>query len=82
MLDGPGGRLMPWPASWDRGGVIGALEEASGVALSVQDALPDTLIAHAQELGLHPLQLFLWISEPEHAWTVDELTEWAERCRL
>jgi hypothetical protein len=71
---------MSWPATWDRGSVLGAIEEASGVSLSADDSLPDTLIAKAQELGLIPVDLKLWIYDsPEHGWTPDALESWARR---
>jgi hypothetical protein len=80
---------MAWPVEWDRGGVLGAIEEASGVPLSADDALPDTLIAKAQELGLQPADLNLWIyvtgvgSDREAlGWTPCALVSWTARMRL
>lgn len=71
---------MAWPIDWDRGSVLGAIEEASGVALSADDPLPDTLIAKAQELELQPVDLKLWIYDsPEHPWTAENLACWARR---
>jgi hypothetical protein len=71
---------MAWPASWDRGSVLGAIEEASGQPLSADDPTPDMLIAKAQELGLNPVDLKLWIYDsPEHGWTPDALSSWAGR---
>jgi hypothetical protein len=71
---------MAWPATWDRGSVLGAIEEASGVALSADSSLPDMLIAKAQELGLRPIDLKLWIYDsPSGGWTPDSLTRWANR---
>src|SRR4051812_24364277 len=52
-----------------RAAVRGAIEEASGQALSVDDPLPDTLIAAAQAIGIRPRQLRLWIyDEPKPEW--------------
>jgi hypothetical protein len=74
---------MPWPTSWDRCSVIGAIEEAAHISLSVDDPLPDTLIARAQELGLKPIDLKLWIyDDPKPAWTPDALAAWARRMGL
>jgi hypothetical protein len=74
---------MAWPTDWDRGSVLGAIEEASGVPLHADDALPDTLIAQAQALGLRPIDLKLWIYDsPEHGWTPDALACWARRNHL
>ena len=71
---------MAWPVEWDRGSVLGAIEEASGVSLSADDAIADSLIAKAQELGLRPVDLKLWIYDsPEHAWTTGDLEAWARR---
>jgi hypothetical protein len=72
---------MAWPATWDRSSVHGAIEEASGAALSVDDALADTLIARAQELRLHPIELKLWVYDlpKPDGWTADALTRWARR---
>jgi len=74
---------MSWPAGWDRGSVLGAIEEASGVELSANDSLPDSLIAKAQELGMSPVDLKLWIYDsPGHPWTMDNLQDWARRTGL
>jgi hypothetical protein len=74
---------MAWPTSWDRGNVLGAIEEASGVSLSADDSLPDTLIAKAQELGLKPIDLKLWIYDhPEHGWTPEAMESWARRMHM
>lgn len=73
---------MPWPSDWDRAGVLGAIEEASGVSLSVEDTLPDTLIAVAQAEGLEPVDLRLWIHDlPRHPWTSEHLRAWAARLK-
>lgn len=68
---------MAWPADWDRASVLGAIEEASGVALSFDESLPDTLIAQAQALGLSPTDLKQWIYEGDHEWTTGALAKWA-----
>jgi len=74
---------MAWPTDWDRGNVLGAIEEASGVALSAEDSLPDTLIAKAQELGLKPVDLKLWIYDsPDHDWSPNTLEGWARRMHM
>lgn len=75
---------MPWPTSWERQTVRGALEEASGEAMAVADTLPDSLITRAQELGLHPVDLHLWIyDQPKpNGWTLDGLAMWARLMRL
>lgn len=74
---------MAWPIEWDRANVLGAIEEAGGVSLAVDDSLPDTLIAKAQELGLKPVDLKLWIYDsPKFRWTVDALERWAQRAHL
>jgi hypothetical protein len=67
---------------FDRGSVLGAIYDASGVALSAIDPLPDTLIAVAEAEGLTPIDLRLWIYDlPQHPWTSDELRAWARRLR-
>lgn len=74
---------MSWPTDWDRGSVLGAIEEASGAALSADDAIADTLIAAAQQLGLKPVDLKLWIYDsPEHGWTPANLEKWARMAHL
>jgi hypothetical protein len=70
----------PWPRTWDRGHVLAAIEDATGQVLQNQNPLPDTLIAKAQELGMMPAELSLWIAEkPEHGWTPGDLASWARR---
>lgn len=68
---------------WRRAQVLGAIEEAAGLALSPSDPLPDTLIATAQALGLSPADLQIWIyDEPRRqCWTIDALTRWAREYR-
>ena len=73
---------MPWPNTWDRESVRCDIEEATGHGLSVDDPLPDTLIATAQAIGLQPAELRIWVhGEPKTAgeWTAAELTRWARR---
>jgi hypothetical protein len=71
---------MAWPVDWDRGSVLGAIEQASGVALDPNDDLPDTLIAKAQELRLEPIHLRMWIfDQPKAGWNPQSLTSWARR---
>jgi hypothetical protein len=69
---------------FSRAGVRGSIEEACGQGLSVDDPLPDTLIAQAQALGLSPIELRLWIYEPCHEggeWSADSLARWARSQR-
>jgi len=69
---------MPWPITWDRATVRGAIEEAGGAAMSVDDSLPDTLIAVAQALGLEPVTLQTWIyDQPKPEWSGAALARWA-----
>ena len=71
-----------WPREWNRGDVLGAIEEASGVVLSANDPLPDTLIAVAQAEDLSPIDLRLWIYDsPGHPWTADHLRRWAKKLK-
>jgi len=62
--------------------IRGAIEDATGRALSLQDASPDTLIAQAQALGIPPAHLQAWIhshpreSRPED-WSAEALQRWA-----
>ncbi len=75
---------MAWPAEirpWQRAGRDRGSRR--GVALGVDDSLPDTLIAKAQELGLKPIDLKLWIYDsPDHDWTPGTLEGWARRMHL
>jgi hypothetical protein len=65
---------------WDREFVLAAIEDATGRALRATDPLPDTLIAKAQESGMTPAELAIWIHDkPEHGWTPGELASWARR---
>jgi hypothetical protein len=73
---------MGWPSGWDREAVRCDIEEATRRGLSVDDPLPDTLIATAQQLGLQPAELRIWVhGEPKTAdeWTGAALRRWAER---
>jgi hypothetical protein len=70
---------MSWE-DWNRQAIRAAIEEASGLALSVDDSLPDTLIATAQSLGMLPIELALWIHDrPRPEWTGQALERWARR---
>lgn len=76
---------MAWPVEFDRSNVLGAIEEASGVSLSADDSLADTLIAKAQELGLHPVDLKIWIYDSAsilRGWNPESLEEWSRRLGL
>lgn len=73
---------MPWPSDWDRAHVLGALEEAARVSLSPNDETPDALIVRAQELGLLPAELRLFIFDAPNSWTTDELVRWARQYGL
>ncbi len=61
--------------------IRGALEEATGQRLSLQDPSPDSLIASAQELDIPPAILHAWIhshtpASPAETWTAAALTAW------
>jgi hypothetical protein len=64
---------VPWPDGFSRAAVIGWIEEASECRLHIADALPDTLIAEAQALGLRPDHLKIWICDCD--WSDVELVE-------
>ncbi len=66
---------------FDRLAVTGAIEEATGLALHANDPLPDTLIANAQAIGLHPGALRLWIyDDPKREdWSASAMSAWAAR---
>lgn len=72
---------MPWPNTWDRETVRNEIEEATRRGLSVDDPLPEMLMATAQRLGLQPAELRLWIfDEPKHGdWSTAALAAWATR---
>jgi len=82
--NGEGGFRMT-ATGFNRAQIRGWIEEATGAGLSVGDALPDTLAAVAESLGLGPDELRLWIFE--HAlvtvgpadWSVRSLVRWARR---
>lgn len=75
--------LPLWWREWDRAAVIAAIEEASGAGLAAGDPLPDTLIANAQEFGLRPAELRMWIyDQPKRDWSIAELATWAKRYGL
>jgi hypothetical protein len=71
--------IAPWPQQYDRAWVRGAIEEASGQALSVDDPLPDSLIATAEALGMIPAELRVWIADVRTDWSLDALRRWAAR---
>ena len=72
---------MPWPQTFSRETVRGDIEEATAHGLSVEDSLPDSLIACAERLGLQPVELRLWIyDEPKRGdWSTAALAAWAMR---
>lgn len=74
-------KQQSWPpASFDREQIRCWLEDATGVGLSVEDPLPDTLAATAEGLGMKPAALLLWVhDQPAHPWTPQHLTTWAIR---
>jgi hypothetical protein len=67
-----------------RESVTGELEEATGVALSAIDPLPDSLIANAQTLGLSPgaLRLYIYDEPARDDWSLEAMAHWAARFRL
>lgn len=71
----------PWPTLFHREAVRTWIEEVTGEGMSVDDSLPDTLVATAQALGALPLELKLWVyDQPKSAgWTGDALTTWCRR---
>jgi hypothetical protein len=75
----PAARTRPQLANWNREQVRAQIEEATGEALSVDDSQPDTYIATAQELGMQPCDLMLWIYESPKVWNAASLTAWANR---
>jgi len=70
--------------TYDRGRVLAAIEAASGVLLSANDCLPDSLIAQAQSLGISARELETWIADPVpmKAWTTESLANFALYCRF
>lgn len=69
---------------YNREDVVGALEEATGAALSANDPLPDSLIANAQTLGLSPgaLRLFIYDEPARDDWSLNAMAHWAATYRL
>jgi predicted Zn-dependent protease len=82
---------------FDREQIRAWIEESTGAGLSVDDALPDTLAATAEALGLEPAELKLWIfdhrlvsadgevvgsSRPASEWTTAALVRWARHFGL
>jgi FMN phosphatase YigB (HAD superfamily) len=72
-------RTKPTLLAWDRAQVLAQIEEATGTALHVDDPQPDTYIATAQELGMQPCDLTLWIYESGKEWNAESLRGWARR---
>jgi hypothetical protein len=73
-----------WWKDFSRPEVLAAIEEASGKALNANDPLPDMLIAGAQQSGLSPSELRLWIYDDVHRadWNIDALARWARHYGL
>jgi hypothetical protein len=65
-------------AAWDREQVRAQIEEATGEPLSVDDSQPDSYVATAQELGMRPHDLTLWIYEHPKVWNTQSLIQWAK----
>jgi hypothetical protein len=62
---------------WDRGRVLAVLENATGIDLRANSALPDMLIAKAQELNLSESDLTAWIIDTGGlGWTPQSLERW------
>jgi hypothetical protein len=79
--------VTPAPHHWHdyvREDVTGALEEATGAALSANDPLPDSLIANAQTLGLGPgaLRLFIYDEPARDDWSINAMAHWMATYRL
>jgi hypothetical protein len=69
-----------WPTTFDREQIRGWIEESIHEGLSVDDALPDTLAATAEALGVLPAELRIWIFDhPAHEWSGAALASWARR---
>ena len=72
------GPAAPGWREFSRAAVLGAIEDATGRALSASDPLPDTLIAAAGALGLVPGELKLFIYDgPRDEWSIQALAVWA-----
>lgn len=69
---------------YSREDVTGAIEEATGAALSANDPLPDSLIANAQTLGLSPgaLRLYIYDEPARDDWSLNSMAHWAATYRL
>jgi hypothetical protein len=71
------------PLAWkqfDREQIRRWIEEASGEGLSVGDPLPDSLAATAENLGMLPVELRMWVYEqPRYEWRAVALERWARR---
>ena len=81
-MSGAMGERGAWWRVFDRGIVLAQIELVSGIALSASAALPDTLIACAQEVGVLPFELRLWMEDgdqPRTDWSAESLREWARR---
>jgi hypothetical protein len=72
-------------SEWNRGYVHGSIADATGCVLRADDPLPDLLIDKAQELGLTPEELRVWIytelpdDSSRYALLLDALCAWAIR---
>lgn len=69
---------MTTAATFDREQIRNWISEATGEGLSVSDALPDSLAATAEVLGLDPCELRLWIFE-HSIMSTRALVQWARR---
>ena len=70
--------------NFTREDVTGAIEEATGAALSANDPLPDSLIANAQTLGLSPgaLRLYIYDEPARDDWSLNTMAAWVAKYRL
>ncbi len=63
--------------------VRGWLEDATHQAFALDATLPDSLIAAAQEIGMLPVDLRIWIyDQPKQEWSQDAMKRFAERFGL
>lgn len=53
-----------------------AIEEATGCGLNVNDPLPDVLAALADEFGIAPWRVVMWIHDKPEEWTGRNLLAW------
>ena len=69
---------------YSREDVLGAIEEATGAALSANDPLPDSLIANAQALGLTAgaLRLYIYDEPARDDWSINAMAAWAAKYAL